>query len=490
MTYLLGIDFGGGASKATLLDGTGKIVAESTVEYPTLYTEDGGCEQSPSDWEAALLRNTGEILQKSGVNPRDIVGVALDSATHTFLLADESFRPLSRAIHWTDTRSRAEADALQREKGEEIFSKTFHKPDTIWTLPQLLWLRRNQSELFRRGRYVFFEKDYLRYLLTDVYATDYIEAEGSMLFNCNEMQWDGELCALAGITPAMLPPVKNPTDIVGSITPKAAKMTGLAEGTAVICGTTDTALEVLASGAIAKGDTTVKLATAGRICVMTEEARPDRHLVNYSHVVKGLWYPGTATKAAASSYRWYRDTFGGDYAEMDKAAAEVPIGAEGLFYHPYLKGELTPYADPTLCASFTGMRATHTKAHFSRAVLEGVALSLLDSKAYLESIGIQTGKTATLIGGGAKSPLWSQIVADALGMELRITQSSDSSLGAAMLAGVALGVFKSFDEAIKLAIKTERTVTPIGENTEKYQKLFAKYKKIQKALAEIYRENQ
>ena len=117
MTYLLGIDFGGGASKATLLDGTGKIVAESTVEYPTLYTEDGGCEQSPSDWEAALLRNTGEILQKSGVNPRDIVGVALDSATHTFLLADESFRPLSRAIHWTDTRSRAEADAICEAQG-------------------------------------------------------------------------------------------------------------------------------------------------------------------------------------------------------------------------------------------------------------------------------------------------------------------------------------------------------------------------------------
>ena len=490
MKYLLGVDFGGGSCKATLIDTCGEIVAEATKEYPTYYPTPRACEQDPKDWIDALCSVTKSILSKSTICPSDILSVAVSSATHTAVLCDKEFKPLRNAVHWTDTRSRAEADALQREKGEEIFSKTFHKPDTIWTLPQLLWLRRNQSELFRRGRYVFFEKDYLRYLLTDVYATDYIEAEGSMLFNCNEMQWDGELCALAGITPAMLPPVKNPTDIVGSITPKAAKMTGLAEGTAVICGTTDTALEVLASGAIAKGDTTVKLATAGRICVMTEEARPDRHLVNYSHVVKGLWYPGTATKAAASSYRWYRDTFGGDYAEMDKAAAEVPIGAEGLFYHPYLKGELTPYADPTLCASFTGMRATHTKAHFSRAVLEGVALSLLDSKAYLESIGIQTGKTATLIGGGAKSPLWSQIVADALGMELRITQSSDSSLGAAMLAGVALGVFKSFDEAIKLAIKTERTVTPIGENTEKYQKLFAKYKKIQKALAEIYRENQ
>lgn len=488
MKYLLGIDFGGGASKATLIDTSGNIIAESTVEYPTLYSDGGGCEQSPQDWERALYENVKAILESGKISADDILGVALDSATHTFLPADESFTPLCNAIHWTDTRSGTVAKALRESHGEVIFQKTYHKPDTIWTLPQLIWLRENKPDIFERMRYIFFEKDYLRYLLTDVYCTDYIEAEGSMLFNCNTMRWDEELLALCDISADMLPEIKKPTDVVGSVTKKAAKLTGLAVGTKVICGTTDTALEILASGAITKGDMTVKLATAGRVCVITDKAYPDRHLVNYSHVSEGLWYPGTATKAAASSYRWYRDTFGGDYRELDRDAEKISIGCDGLTYHPYLKGELTPYADPTLRASFVGMSVTHTRAHFSRAVLEGVALSLLGSKEYLDSLGIEHNLTATLIGGGAKSPLWSRIVSDALGIELKITESSDSSLGSAMLLGVSLGVFKDFNEAVKLCVKIKNTVSPNPENTAIYKQLFTKYKKIQRALAQIYNE--
>lgn len=488
MKYLLGIDFGGGASKATLIDEKGNIVGENTVEYPTYYPEAGASEQSSEDWKRALSENTVSVIRASGVSAEDIMGVAVDSATHTFLLADENYKPLCNAVHWTDTRSFAVAKRLREEMGDMIFERTYHKPDTIWTLPQLIWFKENKPDVFEKAKYIFFEKDYLRFLLTGVYCTDYIEAEGSMLFNCNTMSWDGELCALAGINPEMLPTVKKPTDVVGSITEEASRLTGLAVGTRVVCGTTDTALEILASGSVNVGDTTVKLATAGRICVITDKAYPDRHLVNYSHVAEGLWYPGTATKAAASSLRWYRDTFGGDYVELDADAEKIPIGCEGLIYHPYLKGELTPYADPTLAASFTGMRATHTKAHFTRAVLEGVALSLLDCKKYLDTLGMQGNKSATLIGGGAKSPLWSQIAADALGMELKITESSDSSLGSALLCGVALGVFADFKEAVSLAVKVKKTVYPDRKNTEKYEKIFEKYKKLQKALAEVYNE--
>ena len=488
MKYLLGIDFGGGASKATLLCENGDIICENTVEYPTLYFEGGGCEQSPSEWKEALSENVKAILELGKISASDILGVALDSATHTFLPADASFNPLSNAIHWTDTRSAIIARKLRETHGSMIFEKTFHKPDTIWTLPQLIWFRENKPEVFSKMAYVFFEKDYLRYLLTGVYCTDYIEAEGSMLFNCNTMTWDEGLCDLCGISTHMLPEIKNPTDVVGCVTKEAAEFTGLAEGPKVICGTTDTALEILASGAVALGDITVKLATAGRICVITDKPYPDRHLVNYSHVAKGLWYPGTATKAAASSYRWYRDTFGGDYPELDREAEKIPVGCEGLVYHPYLKGELTPYADPTLAASFVGMRATHTKAHFSRAVLEGVAMSLLDSKEYLDSLGIEHNRTATLIGGGAKSKLWASIAADALGIDLKIADSSDSSLGSAMLLGVALGVFKDFSEAVRLSVKFKAVISPNPKNTEKYKQLFTKYKKIQSALAQIYNE--
>lgn len=488
MKYLLGVDFGGGASKATLIDTNGNIVAEHTVEYPTYYPENGACEQNATDWIAALCENSKAVLSKSGIDTADILAVAIDSATHTYLPCDKDFQPIRNAVHWTDTRSRAQADAMREKLGEEIFAKTFHKPDTIWTLPQLAWLKENEPAAFEKMRYIFFEKDYVRYYLTGVYCTDYIEAQGSMLFNCNDMQWDAELCALAGITVDMLPPIVNPTDVIGSVTASAAEQTGLAQGTPVICGTTDTVLEVFASGAVKQGDVTVKLATAGRICVITDKPYPDRHLVNYAHIAEGLWYPGTATKSCAASYRWYRDTFGGDYKELDDGAAAVPIGCDGLIFHPYLNGELTPYADPMLCGSFTGVRATHTKAHFTRAVLEGVAYSLVDSKLYLDSLGIPYNTVATAIGGGTKGKLWRQMIADALGIALKTTQSSDSSLGSAMLAGIAVGVFADASDAVAKCVKQVDITYPNPENTEQYRKVFAAYKKIHDALAPIYGE--
>ena len=488
MKYLLGIDFGGGASKATLIDTNGNIVADNTVEYPTLYPEANACEQNPEDWINALCENSKALLSKSGIDAEDILAVAIDSATHTSLVCDEDFNPLRNAIHWTDTRSRKQADKLREDLGEEIFKKSFHKPDTIWTLPQLIWLKEREPEVFCKTRYVFFEKDYIRYFLTGVFCTDYIEAEGSMLFDCNKLEWDEELCKLAGITVDMLPPIVNPTDIIGKVTMASAAATGLKEGTPVICGTTDTVMEVFASGAVSKGDITVKLATAGRICVITDKPYPDRHLVNYSHISENLWYPGTATKSCAASYRWYRDTFGGNYKDLDAGAADIPIGCEGLIFHPYLNGELTPYADPALCGSFTGVRATHTKAHFTRAVLEGVAYSLLDSKIYLDTLNIPYKSVATAIGGGTKGKLWRQMIADALGIALRTTESSDSSFGSAMLAGIAVGVFKDAKDAVEKCVKEVDVTYPNPENTKKYQKVFFTYKKIHDALAPIYNE--
>ncbi len=486
MKYLLGIDFGGGASKATLLAADGRIAAECTEEYLTLHPSLGYCEQDPCDWEAALWRNIRALLDKSGISPTDIAAVAIDSATHTALLCDITGKPLRHAIHWTDCRASVESAYLRDNFGARIFELTYHRPDTIWTLPQLLWVRDHEPEVFGKIGRIFFEKDYLRWLLTGVFCTDRIEAAGSMLYDLGRGEWSEELCGLIGLSSSVLPPLVDPMDVIGAVTANAASHCGLAEGTPVICGTTDTVMEVFASGAVDKGDTTVKLATAGRICVITDRAYPNRHLVNYPHIVSGLWYPGSATKAAASSFRWYRDTFGGDYRELDAGAAEIPVGSEGLVYHPYINGELTPYADPALCGSFVGFRSTHTKAHFTRSVLEGVAYSLLHSKRTLADIGISAASCATLIGGGAKSKLWAGITADCLGIELAITESSDSSLGSAMLAGVAIGIFASPRDAVQKCIKRVGLVKPNMENTERYAKLFDEYVRIHDALAPIY----
>jgi len=486
MKYLLGIDFGGGASKATLLGLDGKVAATSSVEYPTLYPKQGYAEQDPLEWYNATCNNISSVLSSSGVSPKDILALSLDAATHTAVLLDESFKVLRPSIYWTDTRSIHEAAELKQKYHKLILNQVLHSPDTIWTLPQLMWVKNNEPEIWAKTKHILFAKDFVRYLFTGVYCTDYIEAQGSMLFDYTTLEWSKELCGILGIDIQNLPPVVKPTDIAGEITKEAAQVSGLAEGTKVICGTTDTALEVFAAGAVQNGQMTVKLATAGRICVVTEKPYPSRHLINYSHVSDGLWYPGTATKSCAASYRWYRDTFGDSYADLDKAAAEIPAGCEGLLFHPYLNGELTPYADPKLCGSFTGIRAGHTKAHFTRAVLEGVALSLLDCKNALDEIGVPHGDTATIIGGGAASLLWRQIVADVLGITLTQAENSDSSFGSAMLAGVAIGEFTSFADALSRCAKTKSVTKPNFGNTKKYAEIFKKYKAIHDALAPIY----
>lgn len=486
MKYLLGIDFGGGASKATLLGENGVIAATATVEYPTAYPKQGYAEQNPIDWYEAVKTNIASVLKKSGISSFDISAVCLDAATHTAVLMDESFNVLRPSIYWTDSRSVEEVKYLKEKYNDIILNQALHNADTIWTLPQLMWVRDNEPETWAKTKRILFAKDYVRYLLTCEYCTDYIEAQGSMLFDYNKMQWSAELCGILGFDIKKLPPVVAPTDIIGSITKSAADETGLCEGTKVVCGTTDTVLEVFASGAINKGDMTIKLATAGRICVVSDKAFPNKNLINYSHIIEGLWYPGTATKSCAASYRWYRDTFGGDFGELDKSAAEIPAGCDGLMFHPYLNGELTPYADPLLRGSFTGVRAGHTKAHFTKAVLEGVALSLLDCKKALDAIGIQYDDNAFIIGGGSKSPLWRQIVSDVLGVCLVLTENNDSSFGSAMLAGVAIGIFEGYDEVIKKCTNTVNTTTPNKENTKKYAEIFEIYKEIHDALAPVY----
>lgn len=488
MKYVLGIDFGGGASKATLLSEAGEIIATSTVEYPTHYPKVGWVEQDPEDWYNATRENIKTLFEKSGVAPADILAVSFDAATHTAVIMDENFNVLIPSIYWTDTRSIEEVKFLRENHSDLIVGQTLHNVDTIWTLPQLLWLKNHTPDMWKKVRKIMFAKDYVRHRLTGDYVTDNIEAEGSMLFDYNNQCWSKELCALLDMDVSQLPSIVKPTDIVGTVSPEAARDLGLCEGTKVLCGTTDTAMEVFASGAVKKGQMTLKLATAGRICVISDRACPDKNLINYSYVLDGLWYPGTATKSCASSYRWYRDTFGSSYDDLNNGAAEVAPGADGLIFSPYLNGELTPYADPKLCASFIGIRSGHTKGHFTRAVLEGASLSMKDCMNTIEAFGIPHADTAIIIGGGGKSPLWRQITSDILGIKLVVMKYTDSSFGSAMLAGVCIGFWSSPENAVATCNEQLSVTEPNPENTKLYEKVFEKYKKVHDALVDIYHE--
>ena len=495
---LLGIDIGSGACKMTLIDFGGKVIATGTKEYPTYYPQSGWAEQDPEDWYGALC----DVLTDWSIRGSDIQGIAaicISAPTHTAVLLDKDFIPLRKAILWTDKRSIEQSEKLASQYGDMIFGLSYNRVDPVWTLPQLTWVKENEPEVWEKVVRIMFAKDYVRWRLTGTYVTDWIDAMGSMLFDAADLTWSESLCSLVPLDMNKLPPVMSPTDVVGRVTRQAAYETGLTEGTPVIVGTTDTALEVFGAGAVRPGQTTVKLATAGRICVISDRAYPHPHLLNYCHVVRGCWYPGTGTKSCASSYRWFRDVFCqqeqnvaeysglSEYQLIDAGAAKVPIGCEGLFFHPYLLGELSPYGDPHLKASFTGVTMRHSREHFARAVLEGVAFSLLDCVSVFEELSVSFGDIR-IIGGGAKSLLWSQIVCDVLGMPASKPEIDDSSFGGAMLAGIGVGVFDDATQAVSTCVRLARHITPNMENHEKYKRYFKIYKEVHDNLASTYRE--
>jgi xylulokinase len=486
--YLLGIDLGSGSVKLTLLTKEGRIAATEVCEYPTIYPCVGWAEQMPQAWRTALHTGIVLLLKSAGISADEIAAIAPDAATHTTVLLDEEGVPLENAILWTDQRSAREVEYLNNNYMETIQKITLNTPTTVWSLPQLMWVKKNRPEVWGRVRHLLFAKDYLRYCLTGALGTDGIDAMGSMLFDVEKECWSEVLCKIAGIPMHWLPRIYAPESLAGYVTKDAAGEFELCEGTPVFIGSTDTVLEQLAAGSVEIGHGTVKLATAGRICVISDHQCPSPFLFNYRHVVQGLWYPGTATSSCAASYRWFRDVLGEQsYDSLDDGAYRILPGSEGLMFHPYLQGELTPYNDSKLRSSFVGISSRHTKAHFTRAVLEGVAYSLKDCVETLKQEQLKMLRTR-IIGGGARSPLWRQIVADVLGREVEKAEVDDSSFGAAMLAGVGIGWFTDFKDAAERCVRIQTITYPDETNKKIYASQFLKYKKIHDALAPIYHD--
>lgn len=499
MNYTIGVDFGGGAAKATLLREDGSVIATAQREYPTYYPANGWAEHDPEGHYEALCYCIRTVFQTSGVDPEEVSALAISAGSQQAVYLDEQDKPIRRAIYWSDNRGTVYADNLWTNYRDLVYSQCHNVAAPSRTLTHMMWMRDNEPENFKRVKKILFMKDYIRYRLTGDFVTDFIDAMGSLMMDVPNRRWSKELCDLAGLDISVLPKIIDPADIISPLTAQAVADTGLSSRTKVVTGSTDTVLEVYANGAIHQGDATVKLATAGRICVITEGPLNDPMLINYLHLVPGLWYPGAGTKSCASSLRWYRDVLcageicqaeqdGRDaYEVIDDMAAAIPPGCDNLYFHPYLQGENTPYYDSNLCASFIGARLFHTKAHFSRAVLEGVGYSMKDSLDRVVSMGGSITQ-ANILGGGATSPLWRQIIADMLGVELVMTKNSDSSLGAAMLAGVGIGMFSSYEDSVKTCVKYDPSVlvVPNPETAEIYKEKFKIYKELHDALAPVY----
>ncbi len=485
MNTLLGIDYGTGGCKVTALGTDGSFAGEASVEYTTYHDHPGWSEQEPQDWWDALCAALRKLKDK-GVDLSSVVAAALDGSTHNAVLTDAAYRPLRRTIMWTDQRAVAECATLRETLGDKIFATAYQMPAPTWTLPQLMWLKAHEPDVLARTEHVLFVKDYVRYLLTGHAATDRIEAQGTLFFNMAKMDWDEELVQMAGLRPANLPSFIAPTDVAGRVTASAAAATGLPEGLPVVCGSSDSAVEDYGAGAVEPGDLILKLATAGNVNSMTAEAHPHPKTLTYSHIVPGMWYSVSATNAAALCQRWMRDTWDfSDYGTMDKEAATSPIGANGVFFHPYLQGERCPYWDPALRASFTGVSIASSRGDFCRSLLEGVAFSLRDCYGTLQEMGLPV-KRIFLIGGGARSRLWSEIVCNVFNRPVAVPTPGDASFGACLLAGTGIGVFADVKDAVAKCLHVDRTIEPDPASAEKYDSLYAVYRQIHDALAPVY----
>ena len=515
MKLLLGIDYGTGGCKVTVIDETGSFIGEASTEFATYHEHPGWSEQEPQDWWNALAESLKKLAAK-GVDLKSIAACALDGSTHNAVLLDAEYRPVRRTIMWTDQRATAECEALKAGWGEKIFSTCYQMPAPTWTLPQMMWLKANEPEVLEKTEHVLFVKDYVRYLLTGEPATDRIEAQGTLMWAMpgatgTSGAWDAELVVLSGLKMSAMPKILEPTDVAGRVTAEAAAFTGLPEGLPVVCGSSDSAVEDYGAGAVEPGDLILKLATAGNVNAMTAVAHPHPKTLTYSHIVPGMWYSVSATNAAALCMRWLRDMFylgsdrvglgsdGNDtkrlyatlkdpkelYSLIDEEAASSPIGANGVFFHPYLQGERCPYWDSNLRASFTGVSISSTRGDFARALMEGVAFSLRDCYRTLEEMKLPV-KRIFLIGGGARSPLWSEIVANVFNRPVLVPQPGDASFGACLLAGTGIGVFPDVKAAVAKCLRIDRTVEPDPEAAAKYDHLFTCYRRIHDALAPTY----
>ena len=489
--YLIGSDVGSGSCKTLLATTSGAIVARATVAYQPILPRPGWVEYRPEDWYDAFCRSVRCVLANAGVRPDAVRMVSIVGITHDPVLLDASWQVLRPAIHFNDARCAPFAQHLHEACGPRILERTLNRMSPLWTWPQLEWIKRHEPEVWRRIAAIVFPKDYVRSRLTGHVepATDFIDAVGTLLFDPVRHVWIDEFVAALGLDLGTLPAVSHPLDSGGRVGEAGARDTGLAAGTCVVIGTTDTAAELLSAGAVAEGQGTLKLASVGRIAVVAARPLVHRHILNYPHLITGLWYPGTATKFAASAYRWLReciwhDVPDNDFESMDRSAAGVAAGSEGLLFLPHLMGQSAPFWDTEMTGAFLGVGLHHHRAHYTRAVLEGVAFALRDAYEAVRGMGLEMAQ-AVLIGDGARSPLWRSIVASVMNRPLIVPVERDAAYGAVIIAAMALGSIGRHPAELHHLVQVDEVCEPDARDAEHYADMYGLYRRANEANREL-----
>jgi xylulokinase len=489
-TYLLGIDVGTTGCKALLIDAEGRLKGSATTEYPMSTPQPLWAEQDPEHWWQAARRSIGRVLEQAHATAADIAGIGLTGQMHGLVLLDAKGNVLRPCIMWNDQRTARQCQDITRQLGtQKILELTGNLVLPGFTAPKILWVREHEPDVYLRIASVLLPKDYLRYRLTGALRSDVSDASGTALFDVANRKWSAEMVNALGLNPQWLPEVTESPVASAHVTAEAAAETGLLAGTPVVGGAGDQAAQAVGTGTVVEGVVSVTIGTSGVVFVASDEYRrePEGRLHAFCHAVPGKWHLMGVMLAAGGSFRWYRDTLGeGErqraeetgrdaYDLLTQAAAAVPAGSEGLIFLPYLSGERTPYSDPDARGVFFGLSLRHTKAHLTRAVLEGVTFGLRDCLELIRALGISICQVRAS-GGGANSSLWRQILADIFNSPIATVNITEgAAYGAAMLAGVGAGVFPSVPEACQKIIGVRESVSP-GPAVEIYAELYRRYR--------------
>lgn len=480
--YLLAHDLGTSGNKATLFTDEGGLVASHTVPYATRYFNGNWAEQNPDDWWRAVCASTHALLAK--VPAAEIAVVSLSGQMMGCTPVDAQGRALRPSLLYCDQRATAEADVLLAGIPlPEFYAIVGHRISASYTLEKLMWLRTHEPELYRRTCKTLCAKDYINCRLTGRMVTDFSDASGTNAFDLNTFRWSEKVLALAGVDPALFPDAVDSATIIGEVTGAAAKDTGLRAGTPVAAGGGDGSCAGVGVGCVRPGSAYNYLGSSSWIALTVEQpiVDPQMRTMNWAHCVKGYLHPSGTMQTAGSSFAWMRDQLctpetdaaaTGIESVFDLIEAEItatPAGAHGVLFLPYLLGERTPWWNPSARGAFIGLNLATTREDLLRAVMEGITLNLgLIVDIFRAHVPIDA---ITVIGGGAKSAVWRQIMADVYDCRVESLNYLDeaTSIGAAVIGGVAAGVFRDFD-IIRQFIAVEHVATPIAAHRELYRR--------------------
>jgi len=492
MSWLLTIDAGTTAVKVCLFSEAGKLAATSSQEYDLLTPGEDRVELPAQTYWECCAAGVREVLAQPGVTPEEVLAVGVTSQGETFIPVGETGQPLRNAIVWLDNRAEPQAQAIASSFTLDLFYEVTGLPEIIPTWPacKILWLREREPRVFSQAHKYLLVGDYLLYRLSGRYVTEGGVCTSTAYFDIRSGQWWAEMLEFIGLRAEHLPALLRSGELVGPVTENAARETGLSTRTLAVTGSMDQIAGAVGAGNIVPG---IVSETTGTALVLAATVNglaydPQKRLPCYYHALPGRYLLLPYCQTAGMVLRWFRDQFGRgeSYDELTALAAGVPPGSEGLVMLPHLTGSTSPCFNPRAKGVFYGITLGHTRAHFVRAILESVAFMLRENVELLEELGVDVGELVSL-GGGARSKLWSQIKADVTGLPLRAAECEEAaSLGVAILAGVAVGLFPDVADACQHMVGTGTRIEPHLAHRAQYERAYNRYLRLYSSLRPLF----